>query len=150
VTGSWIGRSLLAVPAVLASVGMGIVLVGLTGSVTLGSLTTVVLAALTAARAARTGVTIDLDRQLVILRTFWRTYRVDASALERVDAPPRGADGPWGVRFQLRDGREFGSLALAFLQGRPAAALVADLSSLTAAAPFEVALTPGSFRRAAG
>jgi hypothetical protein len=150
VTGSWIGRSLLAVPALLASVGMGIVLVGLTGSVTLGSLTSAVLAAIAAARAARTGVTIDLDREQVVLLTFWRTYRVDASALERVDAPPRGADGPWGVRFRLRDGREFGSLALAFLQGRPADALVADLGTLTSAAPFEVALTPASFRRAVG
>jgi hypothetical protein len=147
-TGSWIGRSLLAVPALLAAAGIGIVIVGMTGAVTVGLLTTIVLALLGVVRASRTGVTIDLEREQVVLRTFWRTHRVDATTLQRVDALPRSSERTAGVRFLLRDGREYGSHALAFLAVRSAERLISDLAALTEAAPFEVDLTTGSFRRA--
>jgi hypothetical protein len=150
VTGSWIGRSLSAVPAILAAVAAGTVVVGMTGEVTTGLSTTVVLAALGGYRAARTGVTIDVDRHEVVLRTFWRTHRLDATDLLRVDALDRGADGPPGVRFQLRDGREYGPAALAYLADPSAARLADDLRALTEDAAFEVSLTTGSFRRVAG
>jgi hypothetical protein len=146
VTGSLIGRSLVAIPALLAAIGIGVLLAGLTGSVTAGLLTTVVLASIVVARAARTGVTVDLDRQEVVVRSFWRTNRVEAASLQRVDASARSPDGTAGVRFLLRDGRELASVALVYLTDRPATQLIADLGQLTLEAPFEVALTPGSFR----
>jgi hypothetical protein len=147
VTGSTIGRSLLVVPAMLAAAGIGIVIVGMTGAVSVGLLVTLALALAGAFRAARTGVTIDLDRQQVVLRTFWRTHRVDAAELQRVDALSRSTEGTAGVRFLLRDGREYGSLALAYLAVRTADRLIADLRALTEETPFEVDLTTGSFRR---
>jgi hypothetical protein len=150
VTGSWIGRSLAAIPAILAAVATGSVVVGLTGEVTTGLVTTVALAALGGYRAARTGVTIDVDRHEVVLRTFWRTHRLDASDLRRVDALDRGAEGPPGVRFLLRDGREYGPAALAYLAGPSAARLADDLRALTQEATFDVSLSTGSFRRVVG
>jgi hypothetical protein len=141
-TGSWLGRALLAVPVVLAAVGVGLVVVGVTGEVVGGLATTAVLSAIALLRAARTGVTIDLERQQVVLRTFWRTHRVDAAALLRVDAHPRGPDGPAGVRFVLRDGREYGSVALAYLAARTAERLTAELGAVTEDDPIEVVLSP--------
>jgi hypothetical protein len=148
-TGSWLGRSLLAMPAMLAAVGVGTVVVGLTGTVSLGLLVTVVLAVLGGLRASRTGVTIDVERHQIVLRTFWRTHRVDAAALQRVEALDRSSEGTAGVRFLLRDGREYGSLALAFLATGASDRLVTDLGSLTVDDPFEVAITPRGARRAA-
>jgi hypothetical protein len=141
-TGSWLGRTLLAVPAVLAAVGVGLVVVGVTGEVVGGLATTALLGAIALLRAARTGVTIDLERQQIVLRTFWRTHRVDAAALLRVDAHPRSSDGPAGVRFVLRDGREYGSVALAYLASRTAERLTAELGAVTQDDPIEVALSP--------
>jgi hypothetical protein len=147
-TGSWIGRAASAVPAVLAATGIGVVLAGTTGRIGLGMLVSVALTGLAVLRAARTGVMIDVDRHEVVLRTFWRTHRVDASDLARVDRLTRHDDGAAGVRFVLRDGREYGSTALAYLAARAAERLIADLAALTEDDPFEVELTPRSFRPA--
>jgi hypothetical protein len=142
VKGSWIGRATSAVPALLAATGIGLVLIGATGRVELGALVTGLLGAVAALRAARTGVTIDIERHEVVLRTFWRTRRVDAAALARVDTLERRTDGASGVRFVLRDGREYGAPALAYLAARAKERLAADLSALTEHDPFDVVLAP--------
>jgi hypothetical protein len=140
--GSWIGRATSALPALLAAAGIGLVLVGATGRVELGALVTGLLATVTMLRAARTGVTIDVERHEVVLRTFWRTRRVDAAALARVDTLERRTDGASGVRFVLRDGREYGAPALAYLAARASERLLADLGALTEDDPFDVVLVP--------
>jgi hypothetical protein len=131
-----------AVPAILAATGIGLVVVGATGRVDLGGLVTALLVAVVALRAARTGVTIDVERHEVVLRTFWRTRRVDAAALARVDTLERRTDGASGVRFVLRDGREYGAPALAYLAARANERLLADLGALTESDPFDVVLAP--------
>jgi hypothetical protein len=152
VTGSWtgsgIGRVMSAVPALLAAMAIGIVIVGVSGQLLLGLLVTVALVVLTGLRASRTGVTIDIDRHQVVLRTFWRTRRVDAGELARVDRLRRHDAGASGVRFVLRDGREYGATELAYLASQAAERLIADLSALTEDDPFDVDLTPHSFRPA--
>jgi hypothetical protein len=77
-----------------------------------------------------------------VLRTFWRTRRVDAAALARVDTLERRTDGASGVRFVLRDGREYGAPMLAYLAARANERLLADLGALTEDDPFDVVLTP--------
>jgi hypothetical protein len=127
--------------------GIGLVVVGSTGRVGLGVLVTGGLTGLAALRAASTGVIIDVERHQIVLRTFWRTRRVEAAALARVDTLERRTDGAAGVRFVLRDGREYGAPALAFLAARVSERLAADLAALTEDDPFDVALTPPTLRR---
>jgi hypothetical protein len=147
-TGSFVGRSLLAMPAVLAAIGVGLVVAGLTGSLSRGAAVFGVLAVLGAWRASRTGVHIDLDRHEITVRTFWRTHRVDACTLERIDTLASTTEGVPGMRLLLRDGRELGSLALAYLPVRSAEQLVRDLARLTEQDPVELVVTDRSFRRA--
>ena len=147
-TGYWIGRSLLLVPVLLAGVGVGMVVAGITEQPTTGAQAAAAVVLLGALRALRTGVRIDRQRERVEVRTFWRTHRLSLDALHRVDAAGRTDAGTPSVRFLLRDGREYGSLALAYLAGQGADEFVSDLSAALDGRGVEVSLTPASFRRA--
>ncbi|MBS3941205.1 MAG: hypothetical protein KG028_09635, partial [Actinobacteria bacterium] len=71
-------------------------------------------------------------------------------ALQRVDAAGRTEAGTPAVRFLLRDGREFGTLAMAYLDENGADQFAADLRAALEGRGVEISLTAGSFRRAAG
>lgn len=148
-TGSWIGRSLLLVPVLLAGVGVGMVVAGVTERPAAGGQAAAVVILLGAFRALRTGVRIDPVREQVRVRTFWRTHRLPLDALQRVDAAGRTDAGTPSVRFLLRDGREYGSLALVYLAGEGAESFVDDLRAALDGRGVEISLTPASFRRAA-
>lgn len=149
-TGSWIGRSLLLVPVLLAGIGVGMVVAGVSGSPGTGGQAAAAVILLGALRALRTGVRIDAPREQVRVRTFWRTYRLPLDALQRVDAAGRTEAGTPAVRFLLRDGREFGTLAMAYLDEDGADQFAADLRAALEGRGVEISLTAGSFRRAAG
>ncbi|MFA9430635.1 hypothetical protein [Egicoccus sp. AB-alg2] len=147
-TGSWIGRSLVLVPVMLAGVGVGMVVAGLTAAPTVGGQAAAAVILLGALRALRTGVRVDTDAEQVRVRTFWRTHRLPLDALRRIDAGGRTEGGSPSVRFLLKDGREYGSMALAYLDGGAADALIADLRRALDGRGAEVSLTAASFRRA--
>lgn len=149
-TGSWIGRSLLLVPVLLAGIGVGMVVAGLTGVPGTGAQAAAAVILLGALRALRTGVRLDAEREVVRVRTFWRTYRLPLDALQRVDAAGRTEAGTPAVRFLLRDGREFGTLGMAYLDEDGAGQFVADLRAALEGRGVEISLTSGSFRRAVG
>ncbi|MFA9446645.1 hypothetical protein [Egicoccus sp. AB-alg6-2] len=148
-TGSWIARSLLLVPVLLAGVGVGMVVAGLTADPAAGGRAAAAVILLGALRALRTGVQIDTRRERVRVRTFWRTYRLPLDALQRVDAGGRTDAGTPAVRFLLRDGREYGSTSLAYLAGHGADQFVGDLRDALEGRGVEISLTAASFRRAA-
>ncbi|GGI09680.1 hypothetical protein [Egicoccus halophilus] len=146
--GSWIGRALLLVPVLLAGVGAGMVVAVVSGDPAAGGGLAGVVSLLGALRALRTGARIEPTRDRVCVRTFWRTHRVPLDALERVDADGRTESGTPAVRFLLRDGREYGSLALAYLAEQAAKGLAADLRQALDGRPVEVVLPATALRRA--
>jgi hypothetical protein len=148
-TGSTLGRVLGAVPALLASVAVGLVAVGVGAPVAAGAGATAVLAAASLLRAARTGVTVDVERQELVLRGFWRTRRLDAATLARIDASRREAR-PGTVRIVLRDGRSYDVVPLSFLAEHAAERLRTDLARLGEPGTFEVHLAAERLRRPAG
>jgi len=146
-TGSWIGRALALVPVLLAGVGVGLVVAGVTASPTTGGQAAAAVILLGALRALRMGVRIDTAAEQVRVRTFWRTHRLPLDGLRRVDAGDRTDGGSPAVRFLLEDGREYGSTALAYLDNGAADAFIADLRAALDGRGAEVSLTSSSFRR---
>lgn len=137
-------------PVLLAGIGVGMVAAGVTGSPGTGGQAAAAVILLGALRALRTGVRIDARREQVRVRTFWRTYRLPLDALQRIDAAGRTEAGTPAVRFLLRDGREFGTLAMAYLDGDGADQFAADLRAALEGRGVEISLTSASFRRAVG
>lgn len=143
--GSAIGRMLAALPGVLASVGAGLVVVGVTNEVSVGLGTVALLLGLVLIRVSTLGMIIDLDRERLLVRSFWRTRAVHIDELERIDARAVGEGWPPGVRFVTTDGREFGTLALCYLDEPQAVQLIGQLEAI-ADDIVEVDLSPASFR----
>lgn len=143
--GSWIGRSLVALPGLLASVGAGLIVAGITQAWAPSFAVTALLAGLVLLRVCALGVIIDLPREQVVLRTFWRTHRFGVDDLGLVTARGVGDGWPPGVRFRTADGREYGSMALCYLDEDHATAFIGQLRTL-AGPDARVELEPGSFR----
>jgi hypothetical protein len=143
---SWVGRSLLAFLAGLAAVGVGLVVAGATGDLRRGLWVAAVAFVVCAVRAARAGVVVDVDRGEVVLRTCWRTRRIPAGELERVDGGLTHDAGLPGLRLVTADGRSRVSLAVVYLPDDRADELVTRLETIRARAPFELDLDRSSFR----
>lgn len=143
--GSGIGRSLVALPGLLASIAVGLIVAGLTRGLALAAGTTVLLAVLVVARAATVGAVIDLDRQQLVLRTFWRSHTIGSQDLWRVEGRSRGEGWPPGVRFVTTDRREVSTLALCYLDEEPAERLIEQLRAF-AGGETELDVAPSSFR----
>lgn len=137
-------------PVLLAGIGVGMVAAGLTGSPASGGQAAAAVILLGGLRVLRTGVRIDAAREQVRVRTFWRTYRLPIDALRRVDAAGRTDAGTPSVRFLLRDGREVGTVAMAYLDEDGADQFAADLRAALEGRGVEISLSSGSFRRAVG
>lgn len=148
VVGSWLGRALSALPAALGAVGAGLVVAGWIGTPAPGVAVWALLTGAVLLRMSVTGLVIDLEREVVVVRTFWRTHRLAPDELRRVDAGGP-APGP-GLRFVTRDGREIGLLAVAYLDPPRAERLVGQLRDLAAAGPCEVTVDPAGLRRRSG
>jgi hypothetical protein len=143
--GSAIGRSLAALPGLLASVAAGMIIAGLTRELTLSLAVVALLVGIVLLRVTAIGVTIDLDRERIVVRTFWRKVQLSVDDLDRVDARLAGDGWPPGVRFVTRDGREYGSVALCYLDEERAGRFIAQLEALAGPAA-RVTLEPSSFR----
>jgi hypothetical protein len=141
VVGSPIGRAILALQANLAAVAGGLVVAGVTGRVSAGLLVAVVVGGVCLVRALRTGIAVDLDGDVIVLRTCWRTTRVPMARVARIEgATSRAAGGPQ-LRVLTDDGRAYGSLAVAYLDRDRTDALLRALSAARERAGFELALT---------
>jgi hypothetical protein len=143
--GSAIGRSLAALPGLLASVAAGMIIAGLTRELTLSLAVVALLVGIVLLRVTAIGVTIDLDRERIVVRTFWRKVQLSVDDLDRVDARLAGDGWPPGVRFVTNDGREYGSVALCYLDEERAGRFIAQLEALAGPAA-RVTLEPSSFR----
>lgn len=146
--GSWIGRSLVALLGLLTSLAVGMVVVGVTRELSLGLAVAAVLAGIVLLRVPSIGVTIDLERERIVLRTFWRTVSLTVDDLRRIDARVVGDGWPPGVRFVTREGREYGSIALCYLDEDRAGRFITQLETI-AGNVADVALQPSSFRPSA-
>jgi hypothetical protein len=143
---SWVGRSLLAFLAWLAAAGLGLVVAGATGDLRAGLWVAAVALVVCGIRASRAGVLVDVDRGEVVLRTCWRTRRIPAAELERVDAGLTRDAGLPGLRFLTADGRSWVSLAVVYLPDDRAEELVTRLEAMRTHASFELDLDRSSFR----
>lgn len=143
---SWVGRGLLVFLAGLAAAGLGVVVAGSTGDLRTGSWVAAVALLVCGIRAARSGVLVDLERSEVVVRTCWRTRRIPADQLARVDGGLIDDGGLPGVRFVTADGHVRVSLAVVYLPHDRAEELVTQLEAMRVHAPFELELDRTSFR----
>jgi hypothetical protein len=134
--GSWIGRAMLALPALFFAVGAGALVAGATRDGSVGGAVAGLILVVVTARVAVAGVRVVPDADLVVVRSLVRTTRFAVSDIAAVQAVPTTQDGPAVVSFLLRDGRRCGSLALAYLSPSGIDRLVADLRAARSRSPF--------------
>jgi hypothetical protein len=146
--GSWIGRAMLALPALFFAVGAGALVAGTTRDGAAGGAVTALLFAVVVARVAVSGVRVALDTERVVVRSLLRTTRFAVSEIAAVTAVPTAEDGPAIVTFLLQDGRRCGSLALAYPSPDAIDRLLADLRTARTKSPFLLEVDPARLRPA--
>ena len=139
--GSPIGRAILALQANLAAVAGGLIVAGLTGDPRAGLLVAIVTGAVCLVRALRTGIAVDLEHDAIVLRTCWTTARVPMAQVARIEGGTTRAAGGPDLRVVTEDGRAYGSLAVAYLDGARTEALHRTLTLAGERAGFELAFT---------
>lgn len=143
--GSWLGRSVLALPAALGAVAAGVLVIGISGRAGPGFVVMGVVGLASLLRISRTGVMVDPEASEVQLTTFWRTHHIDTAQLAFVDTE-RPAEGPPSLRFVTTDGREVRSTALLGSSDAQIGRFLGLLSSARHEGGFEVHLDASSFR----
>lgn len=147
--GSWIGRALIGLPAVLGAVGAGAIVVGWLGEIAPGVAAAAVLAGMAILRASRTGVFVDVDAGVIVVQGFWRDHTVAAADLERVDVSCSPETGAPGVQLVTVDGQELTPLALAYVAEDVTDRLIA-LVSAAAGRPVDVVVERPRLRPSTG
>ena len=147
--GSWIGRALIGLPAVLGAVGAGTVVVGWIGEIAPGIAVTVLLAGIAILRASRTGIVVDVHHGVLVVQGFWRDRRIAADELRCIDLSGSPETGAPGIQFVTVDGQEVASLALAYLADDRADRVVA-LVTAAAGRPVDVMVDRRGLRPSTG